>query len=459
MAENEQIGKQLAGQVAVVTGGGRGIGRAGAVALAKAGAHVAVIARSEREVAETAALIREAGGQGKEFVADVSDAERIQSVLDEVTEKWGPVTLLVNNAGTVGPIGPFCLTKLEEWWRTLEVNLLGTVICLRAVLPGMVSAGSGRIISVVTSGVAFPYLSAYVTSKTAIMRLTETVAKEVRSQGVRLFALGPGTTRTALSERSLYSPEGQEWIPWFGRIFDEGLTVPLERPVQLVLALALGKADELSGRFVSVADDLDRMVKTAKEIEAENLYALQVKKLEPAGSAPTLASIYADALRGERFTLRLERSITGGANELFSLWTDPQAIKEWFVHGAEVHWLEQPRTEAREGGCYSLTVARNDKENAVFRFTGTYRQVIPGQKLVFSWNWENLPLEGAQGAGATVVRVEFVAHRDATRIILTHSGLPSEAARVAHRRGWERCFDGMSQMLSCKAHGEPQPEN
>ena len=443
-----QIRAQLDGQVAIVTGGGRGIGRAVAVALAESGVRTGLIARSERELSETVALIEESGGQGKAFVADVTDAERIRAVMAEIAEDFGPIKLLVNNAGIVGPIGPFRLTVLSEWWSTIEVNLLGTVICSGAVLPGMVAAREGRIINIVTSGVAFPYLSSYVTSKTAIMRFTETVAREVQSHGVAMFALGPGTTRTALSERSLYSAEAQEWIPWFGRIFDEGLDVSVERPVRLILELASGKADRLSGRVVSVADDLEQMLKGTDEIEEKNLYALQVKKLGGLSGAPAIGSIYADAQNGERFTLQLKRGFAREPDELFRLWTDPQAIKKWFVHAADVRWMEEPKLEVRDGGRYSLHVARDGKENEAFRFSGTYREVIPDKKLAFSWNWDNLPLEGAQGPGRTVVRVEFVGQAEGTTIVLTQSGLPHLAAHAAHMRGWERCFDGMKEMLS-----------
>lgn len=438
----------LAGQVAVVTGGGRGIGRAIAMALAESAVRTGVIARSERELSETVALIEESGGHGKAFVADVTDAARIRAVMAEIAEDFGPIKLLVNNAGIVGPIGPFHLTELSEWWRTAEVNLLGTVICSRAVLPGMISAREGRIINIVTSSAAFPYLSSYVTSKTAIMRFTATVAKELQSHGVRMFAVGPGTTRTALSERSLNLPEAQKWIPWFGRIFDEGLDVPVERPVGLILDMASGKADRLSGRLVSVADDLEQMLKGTDEIEEKNLYALEVKKLAGPSSAPSIASIYADAQNGERFTLQLKRGFAREPDELFRLWTDPQAIKKWFVHAADVRWIEEPKLEVRDGGRYSLHVARDGKENEVFRFSGTYREVIPDKKLTFSWNWDSLPLEGAQGTGRTVVRVEFVGQAEGTTIVLTQSGLPHLAAHAAHKRGWERCFDGMEEVLS-----------
>lgn len=450
VSADDQIRKQLAGQVAVVTGGGRGIGRAVAVALAKSGVRVAVIARSERELSETVGSLEEGGGQGKAFAVDVTDAARIQAAMAEIAETLGPIRLLVNNAGVVGPIGPFHCADLMDWWRTIEVNLLGTVLCSRAVLPGIISAGGGRIINIVTSAFAFPYLSSYVTSKTAVMRFTETVAKEVQSHGVKMFAVGPGTTRTALSERSLHSPDAQAWIPWFGRIFDEGLDVSVDRPVRLVLDLASGKADCLSGRFVSVADDLEQMLEGIDEIEEKNLYVLQVKKFAMQSGAPAIASIYADAQSGERLTLQLKRSFASNAAQLFAFWTDPQAIKKWFVHAADVHWIEEPKMQARDGGRYSLGVARDGIEDEVFRFSGTYRQVIPGKRLVFSWNWESLPLDGVHGPGTTVVRVEFVGQGETTRVILTQSGLPNEAACAAHERGWERCFDGMKELLLAK---------
>ena len=104
-----------------------------------------------------------------------------------------------------------------------------------------------------------PYFSAYVTSKTALIRFSECLAFEVKDHGIAVFAMGPGTVRTAMSEYSLNSPEGRTWLPWFRDIFDEGRDLPPERPAALMVALASGKADVLSGRYVYPADDLDRL--------------------------------------------------------------------------------------------------------------------------------------------------------------------------------------------------------
>jgi len=165
------------------------------------------------------------------------------------------------------------------------------------VLPGMVARGRGRIDNIASGAQPYPYLSAYVTSKTALVRLSETLAAETRARGVHVFAVGPGTTRTAMSEHSLTSEEGRRWIPWFGRIFTEKLDVPMERPVRLVIDLASGHADALSGRYVTVFDDLDALLLRAAEIEREGLYSLRVRKFEGHGMPAVLAALLS---RGER---------------------------------------------------------------------------------------------------------------------------------------------------------------
>jgi len=142
-AQSKAQSTSLKDQVAVVTGGGRGIGRAIALALAAAGARVAVIARSQNELAETAALIQQAG-QAQPFVADVSVPESVRGAMQAVERALGPVDLLVNNAAAIKPFGPFWENDLDEWWRTMEVNVRGPLLCSHCVLPGMVARRRGR---------------------------------------------------------------------------------------------------------------------------------------------------------------------------------------------------------------------------------------------------------------------------------------------------------------------------
>jgi NAD(P)-dependent dehydrogenase (short-subunit alcohol dehydrogenase family) len=288
----------LRDKVAVVTGGGRGIGRAVAQALAAAGARVAVVARSNAEIEETAALIAQAGGTARAFAADVTAADAVEGAVDAITRSLGPVDVLVNNAGVVKPFGPFWQTDLTEWWRGMEVNLRGPLQCTMAVLPAMLARRGGRIINVASNAgtMPTPYYTSYVTSKTALIRFTECLALETKAWGISVFAISPGTVRTAMSGYSLNSPEGQKWLPWFRRIFDEKIDVSAERPAKLVLELASGRTDALSGRYLSIYDDLDAMVRSAATIEEKDLYSLKVEKLPSPGGVVT-GSILADARR------------------------------------------------------------------------------------------------------------------------------------------------------------------
>jgi NAD(P)-dependent dehydrogenase (short-subunit alcohol dehydrogenase family) len=257
-------------QTAVVTGGRRGLGRAFAQALAATGRQVAIVARQAIEVEGT-----------RTFVADVTDETGIDRAFGDIERSLGPVDLLVNNAGVIGPLGPFTESSVAQWWRTLEVDLLGQVICAHRVLPSMIARRSGRIVNIASGGGAtmFPYFSAYVTAKTALIRFSECLAHEVKPHGVAVFAMGPGTVRTAMSEHSLNSLEGKKWLPWFADIFRQGRDLPAERPAQLLCQLASGRFDALSGRYVNPADDLEQLLAAARDIEARKLYSLEVKRL------------------------------------------------------------------------------------------------------------------------------------------------------------------------------------
>ena len=189
----------LNGQVAAVTGAGRGIGRAIANELASRGASVALIARNEKELAESCAEILKSGGRAKYFVADVADATAIGKAFQEIEKTFGAVDLLVNNAGVLQPVGPFWENDLDEWLRGIDVNLRGVAICSRATMPGMIARGRGRIINVSSGaglGMGLDYISSYVTSKTAVLRFTECIASEAKSHGVFAFTISPGPVRT-----------------------------------------------------------------------------------------------------------------------------------------------------------------------------------------------------------------------------------------------------------------------
>lgn len=286
---------RLKGQVALVTGGGRGIGRAITQTLAAAGAVVAVLSRSTKELSETVRLVEQEGGRAAAYPADVTDEQAIQGAIHAIEQSLGPIDLLVNNAGTPKPLAPFAESDVTEWWRGMEVNLLGPIICTRHVLPGMISRHRGRIINISSGAgaMAMTHFSSYVCSKTALVRFTECLALENSPHGIAVFAIAPGTVQTAMTEYSLTSSEGQKWLPWFKRLFDEGFTVPPERPASLVLELASGRADSLTGRFVSVYDDLEQLIANAADVQHRNLQTLKVERLATGTPNPALASIMA----------------------------------------------------------------------------------------------------------------------------------------------------------------------
>ncbi|MDQ2998374.1 MAG: SDR family oxidoreductase, partial [Chloroflexota bacterium] len=160
----------LEGQVAIVTGGGRGIGRAIALALATAGAKVAVAARSTNQLAETVQQIEQSGGHALALTVDVADSQGVEQMVTQIEEQLGPVDLLVNNAGIGGRSGSIRATDAETWWRVLDVNVRGPFLCAQAVLPGMTTRRQGRIVNI-SSGASlgpWPYVSAYAISKAAL---------------------------------------------------------------------------------------------------------------------------------------------------------------------------------------------------------------------------------------------------------------------------------------------------
>lgn len=163
----------LTGQVALVTGGGRGLGRAFALALSKAGARVAVTARTADDLAETVEQVERAGGRALAIPGDVAMPDAVAHMVGAAESQLGPVDILVNNAGVVGPLGYDWEIDPDDWWRTFEINMRGSFLCARAVLPGMVTRKRGRIVNV-SSGAAFNRLSqmgVYCATKAALEEL------------------------------------------------------------------------------------------------------------------------------------------------------------------------------------------------------------------------------------------------------------------------------------------------
>ena len=273
----------LSGQVALVTGAGRGIGRVIAVALGDAGASVAICDRSEEEMATTAKEVRARGGIALAVRADVSDLGDVERMVAEVEAEMGPVDLLANNTRVFGLVALLVESGPDEWWQTMEVNVRGLLYCSLAVLRGMVERRHGRIVNL-ASGLGFvasPRLSSYCVSEAAVLRLTESLAVEASEHGVHAFAVVPGLVRTAVAEdgASSRAPSTAEDLQ---ALFERGDDVLPQRAAGLVVRIASGEADALSGRYIEVPnplaptrEDLAGPVARAKEIVERDLFVLR----------------------------------------------------------------------------------------------------------------------------------------------------------------------------------------
>ena len=248
---------ELAGRRCIVTGGGRGIGRAIALALAEEGARVALVARTGAELNATATLVTRSAEVLK-LRADVGQREEVDAAIDQVLDTWDGVDVLVNNAGMQGPLGRAEEVDPEAWMQTVQVNLGGCFYCTRKVLPAMMAQKYGKIINLSGGGAVGPrpFFSAYSASKAAVVRFSENLAAEVSEYGIDVNSFAPGAVKTRMLDERLAAGEtvGADEQAGDQQLLQKGGTPP-ERPAALAVYLASARSDGLTGKMLAAVWD------------------------------------------------------------------------------------------------------------------------------------------------------------------------------------------------------------
>jgi NAD(P)-dependent dehydrogenase (short-subunit alcohol dehydrogenase family) len=240
---------RLEDKVAIVTGAGRGIGRATAALLAGEGADVACVARTGPELAEAAAGVRAAGRRAIQLQADIGDPDAAGLIAARVQAVLGDVDIVVNNAATVTPVGPTASIDPDQWARALAVNVAGPMRLTRALLDGMVKRGWGRIVNVSSGIAAAPGamvgMNAYAASKAALEAHTLNLAAELAGTGVTVNVLRPGMVDTAMPAWIRAQPPEQIGAALHDRFMvmrDSGLMAAPARPAGMIVNLVVGEA-------------------------------------------------------------------------------------------------------------------------------------------------------------------------------------------------------------------------
>ena len=251
----------------LITGAGRGIGKRLAIGFAAEGARVGLLARSQAELDLAKLEIEHAGGTALRIRADVRDYDQMSAAVERMRAVFGGVQMLIAAAAVQGPIGPLVELKPRAWTETIETNLTGVMHACRAVLPLMIEKRRGKILVIAGGGAASPRprFSAYAASKTAVVRLVETLAEEVRDYNVQLNCMAPGGTYTHMTDEILQAGEraGSREIEQAEEVRLTGGTNP-DKQTQLALFLASERSNHISGKLIHVNDDW-------KKLERENM--------------------------------------------------------------------------------------------------------------------------------------------------------------------------------------------
>jgi len=274
----------LSGKNAIITGASRGFGLAVAQAYLDAGANIMICARNAKRLEEArAALAMHAGDESRVLAqpCDVADKTQVSALVQGAINAFGQIHILVTNAGVYGPMGAIEDVDWDAWTKAIEINLYGTILPVRAIIPHFKENGGGKIVNLSGGGATspLPNISAYAASKSAVVRMTETLAGELADHNITINAVAPGALNTPLQDELLAAgPDvvGEKLYNKIKSVRHEDKGAPMEKGADLCVFLASSDSDGISGRLISaIWDDWRDLPNHLDDLNGSDIYTLR----------------------------------------------------------------------------------------------------------------------------------------------------------------------------------------
>ena len=277
------MNRPLAGRNAVITGANQGLGLAITEAYIEAGANVFLCARNQQKLQQAAEQLKPIlqSGQKMEYLpADVSDEDDVKNLMEKVFSVFPQLDILVNNAGVYGPKGRIEDVDWQEWVKAIEINLYGSILMCRAVLPHFRKKKYGKIVQLSGGGATnpLPFISAYAASKAAIVRFIETLAGEVLDDHIDINAIAPGALNTRLLDEVLEAGPEKVGKSFYERSIKQKSNggAPLERGAQLAVYLGSAASDGITGKLISaIWDPWEDLAAHVDDLQKTDIYTLR----------------------------------------------------------------------------------------------------------------------------------------------------------------------------------------